>query len=170
VCWIKLTTLSFFQSTLNQTVAIGVTGCIATIVTELSKAYRPTSDSDGGDEVSGVSLLLTREDRLLISVLIDLGLEIDVCIVDDNVRVKLRRRVPSTGEVTREVAARLHQVNSVHRCTAKKWTVEDHAKCCMKTDRQKKNGLETVYKVNTQSYINQHSVVRKHFKKIYILE
>lgn len=46
---------------------------------------RPSSDSDGSDEVSRVSLLLAGEDGLLVRILVDLCLEIDVRVVDDDV-------------------------------------------------------------------------------------
>jgi len=60
-------------------------------------------------------LLLTGKDGLLVRVLVDLRLEVDVRVVDYNVRIKLGRRVPRSGEVAREITARLDQIDSIHR-------------------------------------------------------
>ena len=96
------TSMTFAASTLQKCVHYNTNIIIS------SRINWPSSNSDSSDKVARVSLLLAREDGLLVSVLINLGLQIDVCVVDDDVRVEFGRRVPSASEVTWKIAAGLH--------------------------------------------------------------
>ena len=72
------------------------------------KSNRPSSDSDSCDKVSRISLLLAGKDGLLVCVFVNLSLEIDVRVVDNNIRIKLSCCIPSSSEVAWEITARLY--------------------------------------------------------------
>ena len=78
----------------------------------------PFADGDDAEEIARVSVLLTREVRLLERELIQQSLEVDVSRVDRDVRVELAARVPRPREVTGKVAGWLEHLGTVHSYTA----------------------------------------------------
>ena len=73
----------------------------------------PFSDGDGGHEVSGSVVLLAGEVRLSERELVDLGFEVDVRRIHDNISVEFPCGEPRPSEVTRQIAARLHKLAAV---------------------------------------------------------
>ena len=77
--------------------------------------HLPLADGDDTEEVARVAVLLTSEVGLLVSELIQLCLEVDVCGVDLDMSVELSTRVPCAGEVAWQITGRLNQLGAVHR-------------------------------------------------------
>ena len=78
------------------------------------KTLLPFSNSNSSHQVSRVTGLLACEQGLLVRELIQLGLEVDVSLVNSHIGVKLSSREPRACKVTREAAARRHHLCPVH--------------------------------------------------------
>ena len=76
--------------------------------------YLPSTNVDGGGQVSSAAVLLASEDSLAVPELSHCRPEVDMRVVDSDDRVIFATLRPYTAEVAREYASRFDILDGVH--------------------------------------------------------